>query len=69
MTDNTEDEIIIVHIPRKDYKILREMIERERSYSWLKNYLRSLWVWAFIGGLMTLFAFSDRLTQFIQGVK
>lgn len=67
MIDNTDDEIITVNIPRKDYKILREMIDRERTYSWVKNYLRSLWVWGFVGGLLALSTFSDKIFNAIRG--
>lgn len=67
MTDNLEDEIITVNIPRKDYKILRDLIERERTYSWLKNYLRSLWLWGFIGGLLALSTFGDKILNMIRG--
>lgn len=70
MTDEfKDDEVINVSMPRKDYKMLREMIERERTYSWLKNYLRSLWVWAFAGGVLVMIALGDRISEFLQGIK
>lgn len=67
--DYKDDEVITVNMPRKDYKILRDMIERERTYSWIKNYLRSLWVWAFAGGIVVMLTLGDRISGFLQGIK
>lgn len=59
--DNKGDEIINIKMPRKDYIVLREMIERERTYSWIKSSVRSLWVWALAGGLLTVISLSDKI--------
>lgn len=49
MEENHNDEIINVRLPRKDYEIIRKVIERERTYSWLGAWFRSGWVWAVVG--------------------
>lgn len=57
--DNKQDEIIDVRLPRKDYETLREVIERENAYTWFKTTIRSWWVWAIAGGLISIFTLSD----------
>lgn len=42
--DTKEDEIIDVKMPRKDYKVLREIVEREKTFNWVVNWVRSGWV-------------------------
>lgn len=64
--DNRDDEIITVNIPRRDYRILRDMIERERTYSWFKNWVRTLWVWALAGGVLALIALNEKLSGMIR---
>lgn len=65
MVDNTsvdrQDEIIEVKLPRRDYETLRTMLERERTYSNITNYLKSFWVWAVAGGILTIWALWDQL--------
>lgn len=52
MTDQTEDEVIEVKLPRKDYKIMRELIEERQAMNGMKVILaRVFWV---AGGLLTL---------------
>lgn len=67
--DNKDDEIIAVNLPRKDYKILREVIERERTYTWFKAYMRSWWVWALAGGVITVLTLGDKINGIFHGVK
>ncbi|PSH64646.1 hypothetical protein CU103_12235 [Phyllobacterium sophorae] len=64
--DNKQDEIIEVKIPRKDYETLRDMIEREQSYTYITAYLKSFWLWAVIGGILTVWSFWDKLAGLIK---
>ena len=49
-----QDEVIIVKLPRKDYDMLRQMIDRAEVYSWLTAKLRASWVWLVAGGVLSL---------------
>lgn len=69
MTDNSEDEIIDIRLPRSEYKILREMIRREETYSYLGKKLSSLWVWAVAGGILTVLALWDSIQTFVGNIK
>lgn len=66
MPELNKDEIIVVSIPRKDYEILRDMIERERALSWTKNQIRSFWVWALAAGVLGLWALGDRISGILK---
>lgn len=66
MTHNEDDTVITVRMSRKDYKILREIVERERAYSWIKNYIRSFWVWALAGGLLAVLALNDKISTMLR---
>lgn len=67
--DNKDDEVISVNMSRKDYQILRDMIERERAYNWMKNSLRSFWLWAVIGGILSLLTFGDRIFNYLGAIR
>lgn len=56
---NKGDELVDVRLPRKDYDMLRSILERENAYSWLTSRLRSWWVFAVAGGIITLISFWD----------
>lgn len=53
--DYEELELITVKLPRKDYEILKKVIEREIAYDWFVGSMKSLWVWGVAGGLLTIF--------------
>lgn len=61
MTDNCDDEIINVQLPRSEYKILREVIKREETYSYIGKKLSSLWIWAVAGGTLTVISLWDTI--------
>ena len=63
---NKDDEIVDVRLPLREYRALREILEREQAYSWLKRTIRSWWVFAIAGGVITLLTFWDKLTQIVK---
>lgn len=67
MTDNTDDEIITVQLPRSEYKLLREVLKREETYSYLGKKVTSFWVWAVAGGVLTVISLWD--TIFSKGTS
>lgn len=54
--DNEEDEIIAIFLPRSKYEVLRTILEREESYNWFRNWIRSHWIFIVGSGLLTGFA-------------
>jgi len=67
MTDFEDDELIIVQLPRKDYELMRSMIEREKVWSWLGNAFRASAVWVIAGGLLSVILLWDRIHGFFIG--
>ena len=61
MTDNDykQDEIIDVKLPRKDFETLREILERESAYTWLKSTMRSWWLWTVVAGIIGVISLYD----------
>lgn len=53
---NRDDEIVEVKLPRGDYEVLRDVLEREKTYSYISRRLKSTWVWVVAGGILSLFA-------------
>ncbi len=64
-----DDEIITVQLPRKEYKILRQVIEREEAYSWFKRQLATSWIWIVGGGALTLLLLWDKVYNLFDGVR
>lgn len=59
--DFKDDELINIKLPRRQYEVLKNMIEREQSYDRLTSTLKSSWIWIVGGGILTLFLLWDRL--------
>lgn len=59
--DFKEDELINIKLPRKQYEILKIMIEREQAYDRLTSMLKSSWIWIVGGGMLTLVLLWDRI--------
>ena len=66
MSENPQDkdEIINVTLPKQDYVIMREIIERQKSLNWIGKYLRNV-LFVAAGGLLTLVAFGDQIKRFL----
>lgn len=64
--DFNKDELINIKLPRKQYELLKTMIEREEAYGWFTNTLKSSWLWIVGGGVLTLIMLYDR---FHVGIK
>lgn len=61
LNDFKDEELISIKLPRKQYKRLVMMLEREEAYDKLTNMLKSSWIWVVGGGILTLFLLWDRL--------
>lgn len=53
MSDNDKDEIITVQMPRKDYEILREIIEDRQAMRGIRRFIQDKLVWI-AGTIMVL---------------
>lgn len=60
LNDFKNDELINIKLPRKEYEVLKVLIEREQTYSRLTNSLKSSWIWVVGGGILTLIMLYDR---------
>lgn len=61
------DEVIVVTLSREDAKIMRSMIEKEKSLSWLGKWLRN-GLFVFAGGILTVVAFGDTFLKLIKSM-
>ena len=55
-----EEELVVIKLPRKEYEVLKVMIEREQTYDRLTGMLKSSWIWVVGGGVLTLILLWDR---------
>ena len=62
---NEMDEIIHVTLPRSDYLIMREMIDKQKSLDWIGKYMRNI-LFVTLGGLLTVVAFGEQLKKLIS---
>lgn len=53
MTDNEKDEVINVRLPRKEYEMLREIIEERQAMNGLRKFLQTKVFWL-AGGILTI---------------
>lgn len=55
-----QDEIINITLPKEDYLILRDMIDRQRTLNWLGKYFRNI-IFVAASGLLVLIAFGEQI--------
>lgn len=67
MEDFKQDELIEIKLPRKEYLMLREMLQERSAYSWLTNKLKSLWIFAVAAGVLTIWALGDKIKSINLG--
>lgn len=59
-----DDTRVVVTMTKKDYMILRGMIEERRSLNWLGKWMTNI-LFVAIGGFLGLVAFGDAIKQWI----
>lgn len=66
-TENKEDEIVVVQLPRKEYLLMRQMIQREETMSLVWRWMRTF-LFVLIGGILTLVTFGETMLKYLNGV-
>lgn len=56
-----DDEIITISLQRSEAKVLKEMIREREAYNFFTNKIKTWWVWALAGGIITLIALWETL--------
>lgn len=67
--DYKDDELITIRLPRKDYEILKDIVEREKTFTNIGKYLRSSYVWIIGGGILSVILYYEQLKGYLIGVK
>lgn len=55
-----QDEVINVMLPKQDYNVLRDMIDKQKSLNWVGKWFRGF-LFVTAGGLLTLLALGDQI--------
>lgn len=63
MTEGKDDEVIEVRLPRKDYLVMREMIEERQAMKGLRKWLQEKVFWL-AGGLLSLIGVFEALRRY-----
>lgn len=66
-TENKEDEIVVVQLPRKEYLLMRQMIQREETMSLVWRWMRTF-IFVLTGGILTLVTFGETMLKYLNGV-
>ena len=66
--DFKDDELIDVQLPRSQYKILKEVIQREEAYNWFYRMIVTNWIFIVAGCVLTVLLLFEKLQSFI-GIK
>ena len=64
---NEMDEVVNVTLPRDDYLIMREMIEKQKSLNWIGKYVRNF-LFVTAGGILTLMAFGGEIKKLVTAI-
>lgn len=63
MTSEEDDVVVHISLPRKDYKILREIIEERQAMNGLKNWITTRLFWL-ASGVLALFGVYEAFKRF-----
>jgi hypothetical protein len=58
-----EEDFVVVHLPKEDYEVLKELIKEREAYNYLTYKIKSLWIWAVVSGIISLFIFWDYVKE------
>jgi hypothetical protein len=61
--NQNDDEVIQISLPRKDYKVLRDIIEERQAMNGLKNWITTRLFWL-ASGLLALFGVYEAFKRF-----
>lgn len=61
----TDDEIIEVRLPLKDYKVMREMIEERQAMAGLRKWITTKVLWL-VGGALSVLGLVEALRRFAE---
>lgn len=64
---NEQDILVTVKLPRKDYELMRKMIEREEAFTWLSSMIRASLIWVIAGGVLSVFLLWDQIHNLVMG--
>lgn len=67
--DYNDDELIDVRLSRKKYELMKQMIEREEAFNWIRRTLSASVIWIIAGGLVSLFLLWEKFQHLIVGNK
>ncbi len=60
-----QDEVVNVMLPKADYLIMRQIIDRQKSLNWIGKYFRNV-IFVAAAGLIALIAFGDQFRALIS---
>ena len=61
-----DDEVVNVTLSRRDYEVMREIIDRQKSLNWVGKYVRNV-LFVFAGGILTLIMFGEQKKKLLVG--
>jgi len=64
--NNDDDEIIDVRMPKRDYEIMRDMINKQKALNWVGKWFKQVGFVA-AGGIVTVFVMWDSIKSFFFG--
>lgn len=65
--DFKQDEIIDVKLPRKDYQLLKKILEEREAKNWLTAKIASWWVFGLGAGALVLWQIWNELSSILNG--
>lgn len=65
--DFKSDEVINVRLSRQDYNRLKEILARERAYSWFTSRIKSNWIFFLGGGILTMILLYEKFQSALFG--
>lgn len=62
----SEDEVVVVTLPAKDYQLLRELIGERRALIWMKKWFQTGVIFIIGGTIASIFGLWETLKEFFK---
>ena len=65
--EHNDDEVVSVTLSRRDYIVMRDMIEKQKSLTWIGKYVRNV-IFVFAGGILGVLAFGEQFLKILKSL-
>lgn len=60
-----DDELTTIQLRKEEVELFKKILAREAAWNYFESVVKSTWIWVVAGGILTLWALSDKIRALI----